>query len=82
MQQIEENISVRDQVKNVLLSGKRVTSCGAASTFFTADLRKIISVLRGRGLKITDELIENGNKKRYKEYFIKLEDLPNGTTKC
>lgn len=67
---MEQNKSVKAQIKTYLQSGKILTSCTAAKEFLTADLRKYISVLRSEGLKISDELVENNNKKRFKRYFI------------
>lgn len=67
---MEENTSVKAKIKAYLQSGKILTSCTASREFLTADLRKYVSMLRNEGLKITDELVENGNKKRFKRYFI------------
>lgn len=67
---MEENTSVKAKIKAYLQSGKILTSCTASKEFLTADLRKYVSMLRNEGLKIADELVENGNKKRFKKYFI------------
>jgi len=68
---MEQNTSVKAKIKAYLQSGKILTSCTASREFLTADLRKYVSMLRNEGLKIADELVENGNKKRFKRYFIK-----------
>lgn len=65
--------STKQKIKDYFLSGKKLTSCGAAKEFLTADLRKIISVLRSEGLDIGDKVITSGSGKRYKEYWIKTE---------
>lgn len=72
MENLTPNQSTKNQIKNFLLSGKVLTSCTAAKEFLTADLRKYISMLRSEGLPISDRLIENNNKKRFKQYFINI----------
>lgn len=63
-------MSTQQLIKQQLLQGKTLTSCGAARTFTTADLRKYISNLRKSGMEIKDRRIVSGSGKWYKEYFI------------
>ena len=60
--QPESNQSVKSQVRSMLFAGHSLTSCGAASAFITADLRKYVSVLKSEGVPIEFELIQNNNK--------------------
>lgn len=65
-----ENKSTKLKIKEFLESGKVLTSCTTAKEFITADLRKYISVLRSEGMVIKDQLVHNGNHKRFKKYYL------------
>lgn len=60
-----------DKIRHMFRSGQILTSCGAAESYATADLRKIISVLRASGMDIVDRWKKSKGGKRYKEYFLR-----------
>lgn len=62
-------MSTEQRIKDFLMSGKKLTSCTAAKTFLTADLRKYISNLRADGMEIKDKWYESAKGKRYKVYY-------------
>ena len=54
-----------------LLAGEVLTTLTGNETASTVDFRKAVSILRGKGVPISDRWTQNANnKKRYKEYFL------------
>lgn len=72
--------STIDKIREMFKAGKILTSCGAAEAYETADLRKIISVLRGKGMDIVDRWKKSSTGKKHKEYFLR-EFTPKDETK-
>lgn len=58
------------QIERAFKDGKVMTSCGCAAEYQTADLRKIVSILRREGLPIKSVTKTTKNGKRFNEYFI------------
>lgn len=71
---MEANRTVERAIKDKLISGQPLTSCGAALEFFTGDLRKYVSNLRKEGLEIKDKWETSKNGKRYKIYYCEAEN--------
>lgn len=65
--------TTKDKIKDLFLTGQTLTSCGAAKDFVTADLRKIISVLRAEQMNIVDKWVKSKEGKKYKEYWLRKE---------
>lgn len=63
------------QIERAFKAGKRMTSCGCAAEFQTADLRKIVSILRREGLPIKSITKVTQNGKRFNEYFVEKATL-------
>lgn len=63
--------STIDKIREMFKAGRILTSCGAAEAYETADLRKIISVLRGKGMDIVDRWKKSSTGKKHKEYFLR-----------
>lgn len=68
-------ITPQQQVKAFLLKGGTITVAIVSSLFHTTECRKIVSRLRAGGLPISDRYVNKENGIRYKEYFIKSENL-------
>jgi|GEM_PF-3020769 len=62
-------MSTKQLIKQQLLQGKTLTSCEAARTFTTADLRKYISNLRKSGMDIKDKVVVSSNGRWFKKYW-------------
>lgn len=65
--------TTKDKIKEMFLSGKILTSCGAAKDFITADLRKYITTLKREGLDIVDQWVQSESGKKHKEYRLRRE---------
>lgn len=63
--------STIDKIREMFKAGRILTSCGAAEAYETADLRKIISVLRAKGMDIVDRWKKSSTGKKHKEYFLR-----------
>lgn len=61
-------IKIKELAK-LFSQGKRMTSMDINRELNTVDSRKMISVLRGKGLPIADEWIE-GENTRFKIYYL------------
>jgi hypothetical protein len=66
----ECNCIIIKAIENHLKSGKDLTVLDGIKLFGTVDTRKFISLLRARGMNITDVWCQNG-KKRFKRYKFK-----------
>lgn len=63
---------IQKRIETLLLSGQILTSYTGNHLGHTVDFRKVISVLRSKGIPIQDQWEKNG-KKRYKKYWISSE---------
>jgi hypothetical protein len=61
------------KVRQALNNGMRLTVLSAISIASTIDLRKYVSMLRKEGMNIIGEPTQNGNKKRFNTYYLKIE---------
>lgn len=66
--------STKEIIKDILLSGTVLTSCGTAEKYITADFRKYVSILRREGLNIVDEWTQSEGGKHFKKYWIKKDE--------
>lgn len=67
--QIETNLS---RVRLCLMGGAKLTVLTAIRYCKTIDLRKYVSMLRKEGLDIVAEPTQNGNKKRFNTYYLRV----------
>lgn len=67
---MSDDKTTKQKIKEAFQGGAILTSCGTSKDYVTADLRKIISVLRGEGMKIVDKWVTSTGGKRYKEYRL------------
>ncbi len=68
-QQSETNKAL---VKIFLTGGAKLTVLTAIKYCRTVDLRKYVSILRSEGMDIISEPTQNGNKKRFNTYYLRV----------
>jgi hypothetical protein len=60
-----------NHVKEFFMTGKSLTVLDCFNLFKTSELRKIVCVLKSKGLRIESQWILNENTKtRYKKYYL------------
>lgn len=60
-----------NQIEEFLMTGQSLTVLDCFNLFKTFELRKIVCILKAKGLKIESEWITNYNTKtRYKKYYL------------
>lgn len=74
METTQPKKTTKQKIKEILLSGTVLTSCGTAEIYLTADFRKYVSDLRKEGLNIIDEWTTSSTGKRFKNYWLKKEE--------
>ncbi len=60
-----------NQIENFLMTGQALTVLDCFKLFKTFELRKVVCVLKGKGLNIQSEWMTNyDTKTRYKKYYL------------